>query len=178
MAKSKFGCGPIGLLVLVVIVFGAISGNDDDGVGGVSREPVVLVTSNAAGIAPTTLFVAVDALNVREAPTTDAGRVSRGEAVTLTRREGGWYGAELTDGSIGWVHGDYLTARRPSAPIRLTGDVPPASAASGGRCHPSYACRCLPIVSDIDYSDIAGSVRVVGPDVYRLDRDRDGVGCE
>lgn len=44
-------------------------------------------------------------------------------------------------------------------------------------CHPSYS-GCLPIGPDLDCADIDGSVRVVGPDEYRLDRDDDGVGCE
>jgi hypothetical protein len=41
----------------------------------------------------------------------------------------------------------------------------------------SYAGQCLPIVNDLDCSDIVGSVRVVGPDVFRLDADRNGIGC-
>lgn len=46
------------------------------------------------------------------------------------------------------------------------------------RCHPSYAGRCVPMGRDYDCSEIDGPVTVVGPDVYRLDRDRDGIGCE
>jgi hypothetical protein len=30
----------------------------------------------------------------------------------------------------------------------------------------------------LDCDDISGSVRVIGPDEYRLDSDNDGVGCE
>ena len=47
-----------------------------------------------------------------------------------------------------------------------------------GNCHPSYEGACLPIVDDLDCADVPGTVRVVGPDVYRLDRDKDGWGCE
>jgi hypothetical protein len=47
-------------------------------------------------------------------------------------------------------------------------------------CAPGYS-PCLPLASDLDCDQIAEStrpVRVFGEDPYRLDRDRDGVGCE
>jgi hypothetical protein len=54
------------------------------------------------------------------------------------------------------------------------------------RCHPSYRGRCLdPNASDYDCIGGSGNgpkytglVRVVGPDVFRLDADHDGWGCE
>lgn len=53
-------------------------------------------------------------------------------------------------------------------------------------CHPSYAGACLdPTASDYDCSGGSGNgprytgrVTVVGPDVWDLDRDNDGIGCE
>lgn len=56
------------------------------------------------------------------------------------------------------------------------------SGGSGGSgCQPSYS-PCLPIVDDLDCADVRAMglapVRVEGPDVYRLDRDGDGLGCE
>jgi hypothetical protein len=53
-------------------------------------------------------------------------------------------------------------------------------------CHPSYAGVCVPIASDVDCAGgggngpvyVTGPVHVVGPDVYKLDRDGDGVACE
>ena len=48
-------------------------------------------------------------------------------------------------------------------------------------CHPSYT-PCLPIRDDLDCADVLAMgkapVRVKGPDEYRLDRDKDGLGCE
>jgi len=51
-------------------------------------------------------------------------------------------------------------------------------------CHPSYE-PCVPIVSDVDCAGgstdgpvYTGEVTVVGEDVYNLDRDGDGIGCE
>jgi len=58
--------------------------------------------------------------------------------------------------------------------------------ASAEECHPSYEGACVPIASDVDCAGgsgngpayVVGPVYVVGPDVYGLDRDKDGVGCE
>ena len=59
-------------------------------------------------------------------------------------------------------------------------------AAEAQECHPSYAGACVPVASDVDCAGgsgngpeyVVGPVEVVGPDVYGLDRDNDGVGCE
>jgi hypothetical protein len=71
---------------------------------------------------------------------------------------------------------------------------PPASGPAGielaqnqpEECHPSYVGKCVPIASDVDCAGgegdgpayVEGPVRVVGPDVYRLDTDGDGIACE
>ncbi|MFJ6654092.1 G5 domain-containing protein [Microbacterium sp. NPDC091313] len=62
---------------------------------------------------------------------------------------------------------------------------PPPPAASTG-CDSNYADACVPIASDVDcawgsgngpaYFD--GVARVVGSDIYDLDRDGDGLACE
>jgi resuscitation-promoting factor RpfB len=53
------------------------------------------------------------------------------------------------------------------------------------KCDPNYS-DCVPIASDVDCSGgsgngpayVAGPVRVIGSDIYGLDRDGDGYGCE
>lgn len=45
------------------------------------------------------------------------------------------------------------------------------------QCQVGYV-ECLPVLSDLDCSQINGVVRVTGVDVYRLDADGDGLGCE
>jgi hypothetical protein len=61
-----------------------------------------------------------------------------------------------------------------------------ASGLAKKKCHPSYKGACLD-PNAYDYDCIGGSgdgpkytglVRVVGPDVFRLDADHDGWGCE
>lgn len=59
-------------------------------------------------------------------------------------------------------------------------------AAAQEKCHPSYEGTCVPIASDVDCAGgsgngpayVRGPITVVGPDVYDLDRDGDGVACE
>jgi endonuclease YncB( thermonuclease family) len=57
-----------------------------------------------------------------------------------------------------------------------------ASAAATGNCDPNYD-QCVPIVTyDLNCPDIynlgMSRIRVIGTDVHKLDRDRDGIACE
>lgn len=80
---------------------------------------------------------------------------------------------------------DVVTA----APVTETTSVgtyvePPPSAPSG--CDSNYADACVPISSDVDCAGGGGNgpayfdgiARVVGNDIYELDRDGDGYACE
>ncbi len=55
------------------------------------------------------------------------------------------------------------------------------SSAAAVDCHPSYT-PCVPDkgsnASAVNCPDLATQVKVIGPDVYRLDSDNDGIGCE
>jgi resuscitation-promoting factor RpfB len=52
-------------------------------------------------------------------------------------------------------------------------------------CDPNYS-PCVPIASDVDCAGgsgngpayVEGPVTVIGSDIYDLDRDGDGIGCE
>ena len=54
------------------------------------------------------------------------------------------------------------------------------------QCDPNYSGACVPIASDVDCAGgsgngpayVTGPVRVIGTDIYDLDRDGDGIGCE
>jgi hypothetical protein len=70
----------------------------------------------------------------------------------------------------------------PPAPVPVAPAPPPAEPAED--CHPSYD-PCVPFASDVDCEGgrgdgpvYTGTVRVIGPDEYDLDRDGNGVGCE
>ena len=53
------------------------------------------------------------------------------------------------------------------------------------QCDPNYS-GCVPIASDVDCAGgtgngpayVNGPVTVIGQDIYRLDHDKDGIGCE
>lgn len=53
-------------------------------------------------------------------------------------------------------------------------------------CDPNYAGACVPIASDVDCGGgsgngpayVYGTVQVIGTDIYGLDRNNDGYGCE
>jgi hypothetical protein len=81
-----------------------------------------------------------------------------------------------------------------SAEPEARGDEPPAGDAApdanadappAGQCDPNYE-PCVPTDGDVDCargrgngpSYVAGPVHVVGRDVYGLDSDGDGIGCE
>lgn len=62
----------------------------------------------------------------------------------------------------------------------------PAPAPAPGGCDPNYSGACVPIASDVDCAGgsgngpayVRGPVTVVGTDIYDLDRDGDGTGCD
>lgn len=62
----------------------------------------------------------------------------------------------------------------------------PVVPAAPSGCDPNYAGACVPIASDVDCAGgsgngpayVGGPVTVVGSDIYGLDRDGDGLGCE
>ncbi|MGO4593176.1 G5 domain-containing protein [Leifsonia sp. 2TAF2] len=70
----------------------------------------------------------------------------------------------------------------PPPPAPAPVQAPPAQAG----CDPNYADACVPIASDVDCAGgsgngpayVQGPVRVVGSDIYGLDRDGDGIGCD
>lgn len=59
------------------------------------------------------------------------------------------------------------------------------SSTTSSQCDPNYS-GCVPIASDVDCEGgsgngpvyVKGPVKVIGKDIYGLDRDGDGIGCE
>jgi hypothetical protein len=84
------------------------------------------------------------------------------------------------------------TAMLIAAPIAnaVPGDVlaqaPGPYVAQQQDCDPNYSGACVPIASDVDCASgggngpayVQGPVTVVGDDIYGLDRDGNGTGCE
>jgi uncharacterized protein YabE (DUF348 family) len=63
---------------------------------------------------------------------------------------------------------------------------PVAKAQPSASCDPNYSGACVPIASDVDCGGgsgngpayVYGTVRVIGSDIYDLDRDGNGLACE
>lgn len=127
-------------------------------------------------------------------PARDAGT----SAVTTAGRDGvktSTYSVTLVDGTetgrtlvsetVTTPPVDQVTSVGSRQPAPAAPPAPPAAEAQGG-CDPNYAGACVPIASDVDCAGgsgngpayVRGPVQVVGTDIYDLDRDGDGVGCE
>lgn len=73
-----------------------------------------------------------------------------------------------------------------AAAVKVQIPVRPVVPAAPSGCDRNYSGACVPIASDVDCAGgsgngpayVRGPVTVVGSDIYGLDRDGDGVGCE
>jgi hypothetical protein len=78
-----------------------------------------------------------------------------------------------------------VVTKRPVTQVRVVGTKVAQPKPTGRGCDPNYT-GCVPIASDVDCAGgsgngpayVAGPVRVIGIDIYGLDRDKDGIGCE
>lgn len=179
----------------IVIVVGVLSWALGDREAGTSRDnsqtpttssatrPSTIPTTNSSPQIRRSLFVTGDVVNVRSGPGVSyqrIGQLKRGASVREVETHTGWSRIEFK-GRIGWMSAKYLS---PENPVRHRHQV--SKPVSPKRCHPSYEGKCVPFASDVDCAGgsgngpayVRGPVRVVGRDVYRLDRDHDGIGCE
>jgi resuscitation-promoting factor RpfB len=78
--------------------------------------------------------------------------------------------------------GTKVTPTQPPSPVGARA----TSTQQASQCDPNYSGACVPIASDVDCAGgsgngpayVQGPVIVVGTDIYGLDRDHDGIGCE
>ena len=77
-----------------------------------------------------------------------------------------------------------VTAVGTKAPTSTPAPKPTSTTAA--QCDPNYSGACVPVASDVDCAGgsgngpayVRGPVQVVGRDIYGLDADHDGIGCE
>jgi PASTA domain len=105
-------------------------------------------------------------------------RYAAGTVISQSRKAGA---GVLPDTTITLV-----VAKAPPPPPPTAPPAPPPTAPPRN-CHPSYQGECLKVgIGDYDCAGgsgngpnyVQGTVRVVGPDEFDLDRDGDGWGCE
>jgi len=82
-----------------------------------------------------------------------------------------------------------VTSPKASTPVASAPPVAapaPAPEQAPAGCDPNYAGQCVPIASDVDCAGGSGNgpaytqgpVRIIGKDIYQLDRDGDGIACD
>jgi uncharacterized protein YabE (DUF348 family) len=79
-----------------------------------------------------------------------------------------------------------FVAQQPVERVKLVGTRVPPKPKPASNCDSNYTGACVPVASDVDCEGgggdgpeyVDGPVRVVGSDVYELDRDGDGVACD
>jgi hypothetical protein len=119
--------------------------------------------------------------------TVQDGTLAKGKKVTRTTGRAGvrtrTYEVTLTGGKqTAKKLVKSVITRKPVTQVVAVGTK---TAPSGG-CDPNYSGACVPIASDVDCAGgsgngpayVRGPVRVVGTDIYDLDRDGDGVACD
>ena len=94
-----------------------------------------------------------------------------------------WYRVTYEDGvEVDRTFIKSKVTKKPIKQVTLVGTHKEPSA----NCDPNYEGECVPIEYDVDCSGgsgdgpgyVDGPVYVVGDDIYDLDRDGDGVGCD
>ena len=72
---------------------------------------------------------------------------------------------------------DCLSSSRKATPAPKPQPLVQKAPKAASSCHPNYS-PCLKVVQDLDCGEIGFPVTVKGSDPYRLDRDKDGIGCD
>nr|WP_166981711.1 G5 domain-containing protein [Microbacterium fandaimingii] len=192
----------LSLSLVLLIVGGAAQGSeweasDIEAVASTSSSPSVPpATSRAATPTPTvrvTTVVETVAIPFERVTREDPGRdIGTTEVTTI-----GVEGEKTVTYEVVFRHDEEVSRKVISEVVTIspidevasvgTRQPPPAEEPpSNNGCHTSYAGVCVPIASDVDCAGgsgngpayVSGPLRVVGPDVYDLDRDGDGIACD
>jgi len=78
-----------------------------------------------------------------------------------------------------------IAASRSNSNATGTSASVPPPPQTESQCDPNYS-PCVPIASDVDCAGgkgngpayVKGPVKIIGKDIYKLDGDHDGIGCE
>ncbi|MBX3011834.1 MAG: excalibur calcium-binding domain-containing protein [Caldilineaceae bacterium] len=146
----------------------------------------------------TRTVVALRNANLRSGPGTTyavAGSVQTGQLLMTVGQnpagdwwqlaDGTWIAAFLVDdatstNTVASTPAPLPTTSQPTAAPTLTPPPTVAPPTPAIKCDPAYPTLCIPLNSpDLDCPDIpAKNFPVLPPDPHRLDRDKDGIGCE
>ncbi|MEP6648847.1 MAG: G5 domain-containing protein [Lapillicoccus sp.] len=114
-----------------------------------------------------------------------AGRQGSKTVTWLVRTRGGVeVGRTLSSEKVTKAPVDEVTAV--GTKVAAPPAAPTPTETTGSGCDPNYTGACVPVASDVDCAGgkgngpayVRGPVQVVGTDIYGLDADHDGIGCE
>ena len=151
----------------------------------VLKEPVSEV--KAKGVREVNTITTTEEIPFTTSTKSDA-TLSKGTRKTITA---GVNGRQTTVYKVTTVRGfevsrEQISSEVTTKPVSELVAVGTKSASSTASCDPNYAGACVPIASDVDCGGgsgngpayLYGTARVVGSDIYGLDRDGDGLACE
>jgi hypothetical protein len=171
-AKPKSGvrAGWIAAAVVGVALVGAVISNSGKENPSTENLAVVATTTSSAAAATTTTTTTT---TTTVAPTTTTVTTTVPPTTTVV--------PQVNAAPTTTVPQKRTTTTKPQAAAPQTTTKPQG----GGGCHPSYS-PCVPVAADVDCAGgkgngpvyVSGPITVVGPDVYGLDSDKDGIACE
>lgn len=180
------------LSALTLVSFGTIGTFAQSGSTETSPSPSMSATPKPSPTPVTTTETKVEAVAFQE-ETREDGTIAKGQSRVSQE---GMNGERTITYEVTKLEG-IETARKeiknevtktPVNKVTLIGTYvapTPAVQRQSSSCDPNYS-GCVPVASDVDCAGgsgngpayVVGPVYVVGSDIYGLDRDGDGVGCE
>lgn len=173
--------GTLGLLVAALILAGCSTSTNSASSENLSTTPTPSVPAEVAvpelvGIDASAVVATLATAGLYLGPTTYEESALPPNSVIAQDPEPG---ASVTPGS-------QISVVLAKAPAPKPTPKPPVRTApkktkpqTSSNCDPNYTGGCVPSnIGDVNCSDIDFSVKVVGVDIYRLDRDGNGTGCE
>lgn len=193
----------IGVLVAASVTLVISSSIGAAVIGGASRSEAVAAFASATS-SPATVKTIREEVETQTIPfdkqTIEDASIPRGESRVTTVGVDGerqfTYVVTIVDGEeISRVLKSKVVTLAPVTEVTAVGTYDPpteepstsqSSTQNQSSCDPNYADGCVPIASDVDCAGgsgngpayFSGTARVVGRDIYDLDRDGDGIACE
>ncbi len=185
-------------LIAVVVIVGSLAASGSSSSSSSSPTPTSTVNSPSPSPSPSPVVETKTITEVGTIPfdkkTVDDPSLAKGKSVIKIAGVLGvkayTYEVTLTDGKETYKKLiSELVTKEPTTQITAIGTkviATPTQKPAMPQCDPNYSGACVPIASDVDCAGgsgngpayIRGPVRVIGTDVYDLDRDGDGIGCD
>jgi hypothetical protein len=201
MSKGERVGGIIGLCIAVVIGISLIGGFVSAVTGGSSKKEEPAKAEEHQSVTTYKDVQETETVPFEKTKKDDPNRDKGSSAVTtigvdgvrtktyhVTYVDGKEIDRKLTENEITKAPITEVTSvgtRVPYVPPAATTYSAPAQQHSSPNCDSNYS-GCVPIASDVDCAGgsgngpayVAGPIQVIGSDIYGLDRDGNGIGCE